>query len=413
MTRVLSELLGAREPLFQLNLRQLEGSAGRPNADIRLTTEVQRELRAKLCQLNLDSEDTTGQELYTALGARLALDEERFAAALRASAQKSDDVVGSVAFMLGRELRDISCFSMKSTTAKRLLKANLPKKTMKLLGYRSADSMFKHESVSSLFAASWLAENEQWAKKLVAGYAKLKPADFEIKKIAIDHPSSKRWQDFSREVVAEKRHNTLAFKELGAVVLLPLPDEGPQPKLPALSTAVLALQAVNEVAAASAYLKLHQVRHNFGQVVVGVVTGEPALDTRLLDQPVSWNLMQQYYARFKDVVKADVFEPLVQTEDLIWQTVEDVLTRVEPSLSFWQGTHHLGLLKDGSVTSCNLTDNVLSHGSGLPYAGRVLDFFRSGLMTELLLRYMGHDRVEQTVTADLQKQLNSEPVTAV
>ncbi len=63
MSKILSELLGATEPMFSLALKQLEAESGNPSADIRLTAEITGKLRLKTQELGLDPDDTTGKEL--------------------------------------------------------------------------------------------------------------------------------------------------------------------------------------------------------------------------------------------------------------------------------------------------------------------------------------------------------------
>ncbi len=411
MTRVLSELLGAREPLFQQSLRQLESMAGHPQADIRLSSNMQQTLRTKLRELHLDAADTTGAELYAALGVRLRGDEQRFAAAVRASSADSqddspDDTTAHLVRLLMGHIAPGNCLALKSTIAKKILRANLPRKTMKTLGYRSAESMLKHESATSLYAAAWLIESSQWAKRILAAYGKLSANDFEQRAIAIEHPTSKRWKELGETVVAVRKHHVLSFKELGSVVLLPLPSN--KPPLSMLTTAVLTLHAVNDIRAAGTFLKLHQMQPNFGGVVQQVVHGEPMLSSITLDQPVSWHSLHQYFSRFEQSVRTDIFEPLVTAEELAWTSVEQVLSRIEPSLEFWHDTAHVGMLSGGQPVSCNLTDSLLSHCNQLKFDNRVVQYFKQSLRSELLLGYLSHDKLEQTVFDNIQSSLAPE-----
>lgn len=409
MTRLLADLLGVRGPAFHLGLQQLEQSAGRPSHDVRLSSAISQTMLTKLRSLGLDEHDTTGPELYAALGDHLQADEIRFEAALRGTSPDGEDPIAHIAKVIERELDGQSCFVLKNSVAKKFLKTNIPKKTMKLLGYRSADSMLKHETAASLYAAAWLVENDQWTRRIIGSYAKLKPTDFEVRRISVEHPTSKRWQNLSETIVAQKKHNVLSFKELGVVVLLPLPAK--QPKLIALTTTVLALHAVNAIQASSTFLKLHQVQSNFGVTVQNVITGEPSLSTRLLDQPVSWHMVQQYYSRLHESMRANLFEPVVHAEDLVWHNVEDFVTRIEPTLGFWQGTAHLGLLHNDQPVSCNLTDSVLSFCNELPFAERLSHNFQHALRTELMLKYLSHDRLEKTLLGELQLELAPAPAT--
>lgn len=395
---------------FHVGIQQLERSAGQPNADIRLSTEIQRAVQAKLRDLGLDPHDTTGQELYRALGARLQADEMRFLQAILKGVKISDishDHSGHIAFALNRELHHTDVFALKNTTARKLLKSNTPKKAMKALGYRSADSMLKQESVASLFAAATLLESDQWTKKLLAAFSKLKATDFETRPVAIGHPESARWKKLSEAAIKNKHHNVLTFKELGAVVLLPTPASDERTALPALSTAALAVHAVNNVIVASTYLKLHQAQPDFGTILKETVVHEPVLEDRLLDRPVSWSLLQQYYARLNQIganVRSDLFEPFITTHDMVWHGVEQVLARIEPSLEFWLGTAHLGHLHDGHPVAFNFTDNILSHGHRLSYADRMSHYFRNQLTSELLLRYLNQDRLEQSLSVGNQQR---------
>ena len=407
MTRVLSALLEAREPTFQQSLRQLEILAGHPQTDIRLSTEITQKVRDLLHELNLDSNDTSGKELYGALGERLKADEVRFISALSANTLEGSDVVGAVAHALNQHISAKSCFALKSSVAKKLLKANLPKKTMKQLGYRSADSMLKHESAASLYAAAWLIESSAWSKKMIGAYSKLHSADFEQRSLLIEHPSSKRWHTLSESIVASKRQSVFSFKELGSVVLLPLPSQ--YPTLSVLTTAVLAINAINEIRAAGTYLKLHQLQPAYGSIVQQVVTSELFLPTSALDQPVPWQGLHQYFERFRQVVRSDLFEPVVAAEELAWTSVEKVLANIEPSLSTWEHSSFIGLLQGDQAVSCNLSDTLLSHINKLPYERRVSHHFRQALQSEILLRYLSHDKLEQTVFASLQSRFQLAP----
>ncbi|HEX8182375.1 MAG TPA: hypothetical protein VF575_02120 [Candidatus Saccharimonadales bacterium] len=410
MTRVLSELLGAREPLFQQSLKQLEILAGHPGADIRLSSSLQQALRGKLHELQLDAHDTTGPELYAALGQRLRIDDQRFEQAIRSSAasiaQTSEDITQQLARVLQNDIAPARSFALKSTAAKKILRAHLPRKTMKALGYRSSESMLKHESAASLYAAAWLIESPQWTKRILAAYTKLAASDFEQRPLTLEYPASKRWQTLSESVVAVQKHHVLSFKELGSVVMLPLPVNKPQ--LSTLTTAVLVLHAVNEIRAAGTFMKLHQMQSNFGGIVQQVVYGEPMLPSLSLDEPVSWHSLHQYFARFGSSVRSDIFEPMIAAPELAWTTVEDALAKIEPSLHFWQGSQHLGMISGAHAVSCNLTDALLSHCNQLPFDNRVVQYFKQSLRSELLLQYLSHHKLEEAVLGGLQRKLAPE-----
>ncbi len=409
MSRILSEILGAPELQMRLGIQKLERASGHDSADIRLTSELLRASKVKLHELGLNPHDTTGPELYQALAQRLKTDDERLKTALQA-ASKQDDVIVAVADALKRINIPRSCFGLKSVVAKKLLQKSPPKKAMKQLGYRSLDSMLKHESVAAIFAAAHSLESATWRKSLTDKYKQLKPQDFESRDIAIVQPSSARWQKLGVQIATDKKHLVLGFKELGAIVLLPLPADTPE----AITTAslVLALHEMNEIRAASTFLKLCQVKPDFGTTVHDVVTSEPEVSVDVLSQPVGWQVIQRYYSRFKASFESDMFEHLHE-DDLSWHSIEHALTELEPSMAFWQDTDALTHLYEHQPVSFNIIDVALAYCNQLPYADRIVHYGRISLWHELLLRYLKHEHVEQTMLSQLQPQLVTEPALAL
>ena len=202
MTRVLSELLGAKEPEFRLGIRQLERAGGSPSADIRLSAELQQAVQAALRDLGLDPGDTTGPELYSALMARAKQDNGVIRELLGAGADDADLTL-KIQRLLSKLDVPKKSFALKSSVAKRLLKKNPPKKAMKQLGYRSIDSMLKHESVAQLYGAAAITENATWHRQLLSSYKQLGATDFESRDITIVAPLNKRWEKLALDYVGE------------------------------------------------------------------------------------------------------------------------------------------------------------------------------------------------------------------
>lgn len=410
MTRFLSDALEAPEPLFRLGLRRLEAAHGNPNSDIRFSTEVKRETQAKLRALGLDPQDTTPQELYQALEERIKEDDARLTKRLRLLAgthvSAEADVVAGMVHALQQLPDTKNCFALKNSSLKVLIKKQPPKKAMKRLGYRSLDSFLKHEAPVSVLAAAWLTEGHVWQQRLLEQYKQLRPSDFESRTIMLVRPAvSRRWRELAATAAAQKKHNLLCFKEMGALVFLPFPDNAPAGSVTASLS--LALHELNQIRAGSTFLKLCQVRPDFGSLVQTVARDEPRLPSSLLDQPVSWHLIQQYYTRLSHTLQHEVFEPHIQLDDMAWHPIEHALSTIEPHLAFWKDSAHLGHHSHHSrqPVSLNILDVALSFCNQLPFEKRLVRHFQQSLWHELLLRYLRHDTVEQTVTQALQPQL--------
>lgn len=399
--------MGAREPSFHQGLQRLEAVSGHTSADIRLSTEVERATRLKLKELGLDPNDTTGEELYAALQARVRDDDARLAKQLAEKYGTAE----AIHINVGKALNDLpvykSCFALKTAVGRKLLAKLPPKQTMKALGYRSFESMLRREQLLNIYAAAWLLESVSWRKSMADSYKKLLASDFEIRPFVALTPHSRHWQALAETVVTQKKHNVVALKEFGAVVILPFPSK--VPPAATMTALLMALHDMNEVRASSTFLKLCQVRPDFGNLVQTVVAGEPALPADVLEGQVEWNVIQRYYARFSDRFREDIFEPHIQKEDLSWHSVEKALAHIAPSLSFWHHTSTLGLHTGQKPVSMNVIDAALNFCNQLAYKDRIVHYFRRSLWGELVIRYLKHESVEQAVVGSLESKLNPEP----
>jgi hypothetical protein len=409
MTRILSELLRAEEPHFRLQLHQLERVSGHKNVDIRLTVEVVQAAKQKIKQLGLDPEDTTTEELYHVLLARVSADDKRLERALRTRAathiSAEADLMAGMAHALQAEAEHIVGFSIKPAALKRLLKNHPAKRLMKRLGYRSADAMLRNETPAVLVAAAYSVESLAWRKTWLDSYKQLRPADFESRRPQIMALSGKRWEGLAAALMAEKAHTVLSLPELGSVILLPLPAEQERPSGMVIASVAIALQELNEIAAAANYLRASQVHKDFAARVQVAATGRVQLHTPLMAQALPWRLVERYFATTKSAITEDVFGPYIQAADFTWHDIEARLSKLCPSMAFWEGTSYVTFLHEGHAVSCNVLDAAVSACNRLHYTKRSQHHARQALWNELTLRYLDHESVERAVASVLQPQL--------
>jgi len=394
--------------MFSQSIRQLEQAAGAPSADIRLTTDIIQQVKTKLAELGLDPADTTGPELYEVLRQKLENDEQLVKYRLNISSDApSELVVSRVQQFLAKHDMPQQCFALKSSVFKKLLKAKPPKAAMKRLGYRSVESMLKHETPAQLYVAALLCESNSWQRTFLNQYAKLAPSDFESRRISFITPKSKKWQTLANSFVAKHRTHIVAYRELGTVVLLPVQHDIDGL---AVTTLMLALNETNAIRAFSSFIKMQQVKPTFGRIVQQAVANEPLTSATLAGKAVPWRMIQQYYATFKEAYNPELFEPHVQPEDLQWYKGEDALVGLEPALHFWQGTAMLALMHEDQPVSLNILDVALNHANHLGYGDRVVHFFRDHLWHELMMRYLHQENLEAAVGQQLSKDLiNDKP----
>jgi hypothetical protein len=404
MTRVLSELLGAEEPMFGIALRQLEKASGNMGVDVRLTTDIIAKAHAAHRALGLDPQDTTGRELYHALLGMVARHDDFLARRLGATdSEDVADILQRVRIASQNAHIPRKGWFLKHSVAKRLLKATPPRQVMRALHYRSVDSMIKREPVGELMIAIRVLESQKWQHAFLAKYSKLKPIDFEVRDIEVVYLNDERWCGFTEQFVRANHHNLTHLKEMGVIALLPLPIA----RLRGIAVTVLplVLHYINEIRLYSAFFKLQQVNADFGDTLVETLTIDPSERINIAGQPLHWRVVHRHFGKYTEMLP-EMFEPHVRLEDLEWRKAETVLYELEPALHFWHDMDYVGSLYDAQPVSFNLMDMAANYVNNLPYDRRAVGRMRQSLWSELCQRYVAQPMFERQVLRQLDADRN-------
>jgi hypothetical protein len=405
MCKFLADLLAAREPLFTLAVKQLEAASGCPSADIRLMCDIKEKVRSKTRELGLDPFDTTGRELYHALLAKIQIHDEHLTKAIGGTV---GDAPATLIPLIRKTIEGVkinkSCWVIKKSVAKEMLKKMPPPNIMKRLKHTSIESMLKRENLFEIYGALRFAETPEWLNKFNELYKSLTPADFETRQITFVEMPADRWADIAAPFIHKKRHNITHLKEMGAILMLPV--NAKQMKGFTIFVLPLMLHYINEIRLYSAFFKLQQVKPNFGKIVVETLIADPGHHAIMAGSHVHWRVIQRYFGKLEKEHHPEIFEPHVQPEDLHWRKAEHTLYEVDPELSFWRDLDYVAVLHDDRPVTFNLLDIAASYCNGTPYAERAIYHFRESLWNELFMRYMGH----KTLEAQVLKQLDNEMV---
>ncbi len=385
-------------------LKQLEQASGHSSVDVRLTAEIVGKVHMKCRALGLDPADTTGPELYQALF-NLIKQHDAFLAARIGIDEPTNPEKALARIKETIEALDVpkQAWVIKHSVAKRLLQAMPPKQVMKALGYRSIDSMVKREPIDEVFAGIRFVESEAWQAKFVSKYAALRSTDFETRKIEVINLDAKKWGEVALEFVQQRRHNITHLKELGAVIILPLPAK----QLPGITITVLPLilHYINEIRLYSSFFKSQQVKPNFAEILVDTLISDPGKHASVAGQHFHWRIIHRHFGSVNQS-HPDIFEPHIEPTDLIWRKTEETLYRLEPALHFWYDTEYVGVEFDGRPVSFNLMDMAVSYINNLAYGTQAVRHMRDSLWNEIYLRYVGEKAVERQVLS----QLNNDTV---
>jgi hypothetical protein len=403
MAHVLSKLLNAQEPLFSMEIQNLERMSGHASVDVQLIADIVQKARSRVKELGLDPEDTTDKELYHALQSLIKLHDAYLAKAIGCRTDSDLDTQ----FKAIKEQLDYlkipkSCWVIKQSVAKKILKAYPPKKVMKYLKYKSIDSMIKRESIYELYAACRFLETPAWQDKFIKSYKKLTPSDFELREIKILVLKKDRWSEASEPYVRKMHSNITHLKELGGIIILPMNIQHLRGAV--ISILSLAVYYIGEIRSYSAFFKLHQVRPDFGSVIVDTIQKDPPTRAKLGNKELHWRIIQRHFGS-SEHIQAELFEPHVQVEDLFWRKAEEVLYTIEPALKFWEHLDYVGSFQSENPVSFNMMDNAINYCNDLSFEKRTYSHLQQSLVNEMYLRYMKQSSVESVILEQLNEDI--------
>ena len=271
-------------------------------------------------------------------------------------------------FNFALELADIKpLLVLKKEKAEEILKKNPPPNIMKALGYKSAEELLKKEDLIEVFCALRFVETNEWMHKAFdETYKKLKPDDFEKRKVDLRALSGK-WLDIAEKFVKKKYHNISHLKELGVIFVIPLKIDTPGETLRIFS---LILHYLHEVSFYSKlFERISKTDDMFGKKIISLLKGNVLEKLPRAEKGMNWMIIQQYLAKH-DKKDPRLFIPHVNPEALHWQKAEqDIghLGKKFPNIDLemwldvdWAG----GFFKDKQgkekLISFDLVDNVMA-----------------------------------------------------
>lgn len=404
MSRHISELLHATEPMFSIAVQQLEKSSGKPGIDVRLSAEIIGLTHLKIKELGLDPKDTTGKELHAALVAKIKKNDDNLAKQIGGSSTDSPATLIPLMKQAFDEAQvNKKCWVIKKSVAKEFLRKTPPENIMKRLGYKSIDSMLKNENLAEVYGALRFAESADWLNKFNEHYTNLTPSDFEQRDIEVVIMPAERWSDIAEPFVHKKRHNITHLKELGVIMMLPIKLD----TMPGVTITVMSLlfHYLNEIRLYSAFFKLQQVKPNFAEIFINTLIADPASGAVMAGQNIHWRVIQRYFGKLESEYHPEIFEPHVQPEDLHWRKAYEMLYKIDPELEWWRDLDYVGVLHSGRPVTFNLMDVAVDYSNNAPYAERAVYHFREALWNELFERYMGEKVLEQQILKQLDNDM--------
>lgn len=404
MNSFLSELLKAEEPLFSISLKQLEQYSGHKGVDVMLQAEIIQTAYDRIKKLGLDPQDSTGEEIYAALIQKIDEHEKLVIERVGGTPEMTPNQLMPLLKAKADEV-DVpkDCWVLRKSVAKRFLMETPPQNIMKIMGYRSVESMLKNENVLEIYGALRFAEDDDWLREFNKHYDDLTPSDFETRQIEILNMPHERWADMAEPFITKKRHNITHVKEMGVIITLPIKAE----HMPGIAMFAFSLlfHYINEIRLYSAFFKLKQTEKDFARIFIETLIADVSDAAVMAGQHVHWRVIQRYLGRHEDDYFPEIFQPHVQPEDLHWRKAEEALYTIDPELKFWKDLDYVGLLFDNRALTLNMLDVAAAYANNRAYDDRVVYHFRESLWNEIFMRYMGQGNLEAQILEQLDNDL--------
>lgn len=405
---MLSRLLEAKQPVFDMTIKQLEEQTGNQSTDAQLIAEILEKAHDRMRRLKLDPGDTTGKELYNALIDQVKNQGDKLARSLGGSDPNN---LEEMIPLLTKEAEkaDIprDCQVIKEDIAKQMLLNMPPKQILKRLGYGSVKEMLKSEDIGEIFGAIRFSEDAEWLNSFNEQYESLTYDDLEERQIRIINLDYEKWGDLAEHFVEKKLHNVTHSKEMGIIITVPIPP-GSSMTGQGITLKVLPLlfHYYNEIRLYSSFFKLMKDKKNFGEIFVSTLIADPSHVSVTEGDYVHWRVVQRYFGKLKDESHPEAFQPHVNPEDLHWRKAEDVLYEIAPELEFWHDMDYVALfLSDDEPVTFNMMDVAFSYANDESFEGRYLYHFREALWNEIFIRYLGEKNLEDRVLKRLDNEL--------
>ncbi|MGI9028225.1 MAG: hypothetical protein ACR2FM_05310 [Candidatus Saccharimonadales bacterium] len=395
MSRLISEVLRAPEPSFSQAIKKWEQISGQSGHDIRLLSDITQARKRALQTLNLDENDTTARELFFALRHRAVETNRELELELQINDTDTPDQIISkiVAFIDGLTVQR-EVWVIKHSVIKQLLKKHSPKKVLKMLGFRSIDSVLKRSNSYELLALAYQIESSDWVAKMHTHFKKLKPTDFQATKSCMFVVEPSRVAKLHSG--GYKRSNIIVPNyETGTVLVVPPTQRFP---LDVLTLTLSLLQMLYELRAYSAYFRLLSVKTDFGSRLQALMKN--GLPGALHETQIGWKVLQRHLMSATDSF-VSVEQPHLQYDDIVLTAPIPVLAEVLPSMPFWNDNSYVFMTENNRPVSLHLLDVVVNASNQLPYESGVATHLQQHLWEELGLRYLQNPEVEAFTLSEL------------
>ncbi|MBI5079260.1 hypothetical protein HZB06_01110 [Candidatus Wolfebacteria bacterium] len=388
--------------------KKLSAITGKNGVIEKIIEENEAAIRNRLDSLGL-GRNLFAKNVYDALISKIESDDNKLFEAMGRPICDTQTGCAAILESAKKLAADKPGFFLKKEKAEELLRNEPPKKIIQYLGYKDVDELLAREELLEVFSALRFLEGSDWLNQtFFKQYEKLKPSDFEERKIIIKSLGP-QWAAAANAFVAKKYHNISHLKELGVIFVIPV-SLGISGEL--IRNFSLILHYLNEVPFYSDLFKMFAANEtSFSNNLISLLRGD-VIDKRLAPSEKSrWLIIQRYLAK-DDENDWRLFEPHVNPEALHWARAErllvksgDLLDGFSGELAFWQNLSWVGdyFPTEAGIdilASFNIVDTAMSLVKEKELI-KYLYHHQESLWNKIFCEYFGEEKMEELMKKNI------------
>lgn len=383
-SRVISGIFKAKEPEFSHRIHDLEKLSGKNGHDIRVLVDTIHHFKNLSGHLNLDATDTTSRELFHSLVAQIKKDSDKLEQRLGIKqSDNPEEVAKKCAGYLEKRVAWRKFWCVKQSVLKKQLKLNPPKKTMRILGFRSIDSMLKREPAVQTLILAKMIESSAWQKNYVQQAGSMTNSDFDEQQITIRLIASARVSSL-RKAGIDTRRAVYSSEESSGIIIAPLSKRFEGDTIFYFDTII---NHINGVILRSAFYRYKGLRPDFFETLKDIREGG-FKRASFINWPIRWSALMHSIQHHGNRKLAERLDLNVAAHELFGLSTEKEIQQFgvwEKGLIFSDGS--------GSLVSTHLSDAIINAINRNDFENSYTEFGKNRLYDELFSRYLAHDEV--------------------
>lgn len=398
MSKLLVDLLHVHDRDFREMIARIEQVCLSPGVDIRLTSEISINTQEKARLLGLDTEDTTLEELFFALRAKLIDHDAKLLGALKLTKLNPQMRAKKLTVLANKLSKREKSLSITPAGCRRILLAVPPRRTLKALKLRSLESVLKREDPRVIYALASQIEDDSWRSQIHAKMKRLQAKD-----IGWHTPEAVAMQSsWYEKLTAHLSSHGLYVRsaEMGILVVMPVMNNTrPGLSLYALGTL---LQALERFSVESMPYIQSGLLQGYNVALPEIAHGMQPTLSPIHGLKPAWSAVYELF--MKGHLPNELPDAELVLGDISWQSVEMKIASIMPDFAFWVGSHFLGRADEGKVVSFHFLDVARNAVLDVHFGTQSCAHLESSLWNELQVRYLQQQALSTTLVNQLRRE---------